>query len=50
MKYLFVLVIAIVTFVGLSSVVAKYQISDSGMVLANTESGTVDPTPPTVDA
>lgn len=50
MKYIVIGIIAIMTVVGLSSVVAKHQIVDAKMVLANAESGAVDPVGPGTDA
>ena len=50
MKYVIVGIIAVMSFVGLSSLVASYQIHDAQMVVANAESGAVDPTgPPSKD-
>ena len=50
MKYMLIAIIAVMTFVGAGSIVAKYQIAGSGMVLANAESGISDPTNPSVNS
>jgi len=46
MKKLVLLLAILIAFGPVKAAIAKIQIADSGMTIANQESGTSDPTPP----
>ncbi len=46
MKKILIVLLALFAFGALKATLVKYQIHDSGMVVANAESGAVDPTGP----